>query len=257
MDRARGPRRDRGRRIRRRLPAAAWRRRPAGPDRGDAAQDYLAAWQDQKWPRLQSLVAGAPAVAPVTYKAQLDGLGADQVRTRLLSGKGNARNWSGRFEARLRVPRVGTITYPGDLNLTRRQGKWKVVWTAATVHPKLPEDGSFAVERAFPPRAPILAVDSTPLTVDTTVVDVGLVPERIKDRAGAGSRTATDARHRAERRRGEAQRARRPAQLLRADRDGPRVALRRGGRRDLPAPRHRVPAAPEPRGRDRRSSART
>jgi cell division protein FtsI/penicillin-binding protein 2 len=76
------------------------------------------------------------------------------------------------------------ISYNGDLVLARRRGVWKVVWTPATVHPKLPAKGSFAVERAFPPRAPILAVDSTPLTVDAAVVDVGLVPERIKDRPG-------------------------------------------------------------------------
>ena len=67
----------------------------------------------------------------------------------------------------------------------------------------------------------------------------------------ARSRAATDARHRAERRRGEAQCARRPAQLLRADRVGSRLAIRRGEGRDLPAPRHGVPAAPEPWGRDR------
>ena len=30
---------------------------PPAPTARDAAEDYLAAWQDQKWPRLQSLVA--------------------------------------------------------------------------------------------------------------------------------------------------------------------------------------------------------
>jgi cell division protein FtsI/penicillin-binding protein 2 len=152
------------------------------PDPRDAAVAFLDAWQGRRWPRLQSMVVGAPAVAPVTYQAQLDGLGADRVRVRLLSGKGNTRNWRGRFEASLRILDAGTITYSGDLALVLRRGKWKVLWTPATVHPKLPANGSFAVERVFPPRAPILAVDSTPLTVDTQVVDVGLVPERIKDR---------------------------------------------------------------------------
>jgi cell division protein FtsI/penicillin-binding protein 2 len=155
---------------------------PPPPNPRDAAVAYLNAWQEQRWPRLQSLIVGAPAVAPVTYQAQLDGLGADRVRTRLLAGAGKGRSWSGRFEAKLRIPDAGTITYPGDLNLVRQQDTWKVLWTPATVHPKLAVNGSFAVERAFPPRAPILGVDSTPLTVDTQVVDVGLVPERIKDR---------------------------------------------------------------------------
>ena len=117
---------------------------PSPPTAREVAQDYLAAWQDRRWPRLQSLIQGEPPAAPLIYQAQLDGLGADRVQTRLLSGRGTARSWTGRFEAALRVPATGLIKYAGDLNLAQRQGKWRVVWTPAAVHPKLPAGGSFA-----------------------------------------------------------------------------------------------------------------
>ena len=155
----------------------------AAPTPRDAARAYLAAWQGQRWRALQALTVDAEPAAPAAYQAQLKDLGADRVQARLVSGHGNAKSWQGSFRATLRVPDAGNIVYAGALQLTPKRGQWKVVWTSATVHPKLPPSGSFGVERAFQPRAPILGVDSTPLTVNTPVVDVGLVPERITDRA--------------------------------------------------------------------------
>lgn len=155
----------------------------AAPTPKDAARAYLAAWQGQRWRALRALTVGRTPDAPAAYQAQLKDLGADRVRARLLSGRGNAKSWSGTFRAKLRVPEAGSLVYDGTLGLVSKRGVWKVVWSPATVHPKLPEDGSFGVERAFQPRAPIVGVDGAPLTVNEPVVDVGLVPERINNRA--------------------------------------------------------------------------
>ncbi len=156
----------------------------AAPTAKDGARAYLSAWQGQRWRALRGLTVGGSAAAPAAYQAQLKDLGADRVRARLVSGHGNAKAWSGTFRAALHVPDAGSIVYEGTLALAPKRGGWKVVWSPATVHPKLPADGSFGVERAFQPRAPILGVDSTPLTVNEPVVDVGLVPERITNRTG-------------------------------------------------------------------------
>ena len=63
------------------------------------------------------------------------------------------------------------------------EGEWRVAWGPGALHPELAAGQRFGRSRTWPTRAPILAVDGTPLVSAGDVVDIGLQPERIRDRA--------------------------------------------------------------------------
>jgi len=89
----------------------------------------------------------------------------------------------GEFTAELDLAGLGTWTYQNRLQLIRGDGKWRVAWEPAALHPDLGPGQRFGRSRTWPARAPILGADGTALVAATEVVDVGLQPSRIRDRA--------------------------------------------------------------------------
>jgi cell division protein FtsI/penicillin-binding protein 2 len=69
------------------------------------------------------------------------------------------------------------------LKLVRRDDRWRVDWTPATLHPDLAAGLRFQRTRTWPDRAPILAADGTELAGPGPVVTVNIVGEGVKDPA--------------------------------------------------------------------------
>jgi cell division protein FtsI/penicillin-binding protein 2 len=87
------------------------------------------------------------------------------------------------FQARLRLRALGEWPYDGVLRLVRRDDRWRVDWTPATLHPELTAGLRFQRTRTWPDRAPILAADGTELAGPGPVVTVNIVAEGVKDEA--------------------------------------------------------------------------
>ncbi len=75
---------------------------------------------------------------------------------------------------------VGTWSYETTVSLVGGP-PWTVVWSAAALHPSLEPGDLLRVDRAWPPRAPILARDGTELAGAEEVKVIGVVPDRIED----------------------------------------------------------------------------
>jgi cell division protein FtsI/penicillin-binding protein 2 len=90
------------------------------------------------------------------------------------------------FHARLRLRALGEWPYEGRLRLVRRDDRWRVDWSPATLHPQLTGDLRFQRTRTWPERAPILAADGSELAGPGEVVTVSVVGERVKDPAEVG-----------------------------------------------------------------------
>ena len=152
-------------------------------DPRDTATNFLRAWQRGNPHAMTDLVlAPTPAVA-AAYRQQSDAFGSWPASTRLLSLSKGDTIASAKFETTFRFKSGQAWSYRGVLAMHHESKGWRITWTPSTVHPLLTLSTKFQTSRIVPTRAPILAEDSTPLTVDAPVVTVGIEPQRMKDRA--------------------------------------------------------------------------
>jgi cell division protein FtsI/penicillin-binding protein 2 len=73
------------------------------------------------------------------------------------------------------------VAWDSELVLLRQAGRWAVSWSLATLHPDLRPGWGFAREYEEVGRAPILAVDGTPLADEGTLVTFGFEPGNVDD----------------------------------------------------------------------------
>jgi cell division protein FtsI/penicillin-binding protein 2 len=73
------------------------------------------------------------------------------------------------------------IRWEVELRLLRRQGVWAVDWTLSSLHPELRPTWRFGRESEELDRAPILAVDGTPLAGSGVLVTFGFEPSAVED----------------------------------------------------------------------------
>src|SRR5215218_5175042 len=169
---------------------AWWVLRPkARPEPVAAA--YLAAWGRSDWAAMQAQVVAPPA----DFAKQHTDM-AERLRVAEASfAPGAATVTDDRaevpFSARLRLRALGEWPYDGVLRLVRRDDRWRVDWTPATLHPDLAAGLRFQRTRTWPDRAAILAADGTELAGPGPVVTVSVVGERVKDAAGVVDALAT------------------------------------------------------------------
>jgi hypothetical protein len=153
---------------------AWWLLRPkARPEPVAAA--YLAAWGRSDWAAMQAEVAAPPADFTRQHTEM-----AERLRVAEASfAPGSATVTDDRaevpFQARLRLRALGEWPYDGVLRLVRRDDRWRVDWTPATLHPDLAAGLRFQRTRTWPDRAPILAADGTELAGPGPVVTVNIV----------------------------------------------------------------------------------
>jgi cell division protein FtsI/penicillin-binding protein 2 len=147
------------------------------------AAAYLAAWERKDWAAMQARVAAPPADFAGQHTAMVDSLRV----TGASFAPGTATVKDDRaevpFQARLRLRALGEWPYQGLLRLVRRDRRWRVDWSPATLHPDLAAGLRFQRTRTWPERAPILAADGSELAGPGAVITINIVGEGVKDPA--------------------------------------------------------------------------
>ena len=169
---------------------AWWLLRPkAKPDPVAAA--YLEAWGRKDWAAMQAQVAAPPADFAKRHTDMVEALRV----TEASFDPGTATVTDDRaevpFQAKLRLRALGEWPYQGLLRLVRRDDRWRVDWSPATLHPEMSAGLRFQRTRTWPDRAPILAADGSELAGPGPVVTVSVVGERVKDPAEVAKALAT------------------------------------------------------------------
>src|SRR5215216_881883 len=163
--------------------AGAWwlLRSKARPEPVAAA--YLEAWGRGDWAAMQAQVATPPADFAERHTAMTEALRVTQAS--FVPGPATVTGDRAEvpFQARLRLRALGEWPYEGVLRLVRRDDRWRVDWSPATLHPELTGDLRFQRTRTWPERAPILAADGSELAGPGAVVTISIVGERVKDPA--------------------------------------------------------------------------
>ena len=193
---------------------AWWLLRPkARPD--PAAAAYLEAWGRRDWPAMQARVAAPPADFAAQHTAMAEALRV----TGASFTPGTATVHDDRaevpFQARLTLRALGAWSYQGLLRLVRRDDRWRVDWSPATLHPDLAAGQRFQRTRTWPDRAPILAADGSQLAGPGPTVTISVVGGRVKDPGQVGDALVAHARvPRAVARKALAEAERRPDQAV-------------------------------------------
>jgi cell division protein FtsI/penicillin-binding protein 2 len=169
---------------------AWWYLRPkARPDPVAAA--YLEAWGRKDWPAMQAQVAAPPADFATQHTDMVEALRV----TKASFAPGTATVTDDRaevpFQAKLTLRALGEWPYEGVLRLVRRDDRWLVDWSPATLHPELTAGLRFQRTRTWPDRAPILAADGSELAGPGPVITINVVGEGVKDPAEIADALAT------------------------------------------------------------------
>ena len=154
---------------------------PRLPKREVAA--YLAAWERFDVEGMKALTASPPPEMDAAVTGMQEDLRVTGARFRPGPVQRQGDTANAQFTAELDLAGLGPWSYQGTLVVSRVEGRWLVAWGPAALHPELAAGQRFGRSRTWPTRAPILAVDGTPLVSAGEVVDIGLQPERIRDRA--------------------------------------------------------------------------
>ncbi|HEV2895960.1 MAG TPA: penicillin-binding transpeptidase domain-containing protein [Actinomycetota bacterium] len=161
---------------------AWWLLRPKAKPEPVAAA-YLEAWGRKDWAAMQAQVAAPPADFAKRHTDMVDALrvaGASFTPGTAMVTDDRAEL---PFQAKLELRALGEWPYQGLLRLVRRDDRWLVDWSPATLHPDMAEGQRFQRTRTWPERAPILAADGSELAGPGPVVTVNIVGERVKDPA--------------------------------------------------------------------------
>jgi cell division protein FtsI/penicillin-binding protein 2 len=169
---------------------AWWYLRPkAKPDPVAAA--YLEAWGRKDWAAMQAQVAAPPADFASQHTAMVEDLRATQASFTPGTATVSDDRAEVPFQAKLALRALGEWSYQGVLRLVRRDGRWLVDWSPATLHPELTAGLRFQRTRTWPDRAPILAADGSELAGPGPVVTISVVGERVKDPGEVADALAT------------------------------------------------------------------
>jgi len=144
---------------------------------------YLSAWERFDVAGMRALTAAPPPEMDVAVTTMQKGLQVSAARFRpaLIRREGDVVLAD--YDAEVDLAGLGSWTYRNTLRLAEADDRWRVVWEPASLHPDLAPGQRLGRTRSWPTRAPILGADGTALVSDTDVVDIGLQPDRIRDRA--------------------------------------------------------------------------
>jgi hypothetical protein len=129
------------------------------------AAGYLADWQRGSYAAMDKRSVNLPPAGlagPLSQAAAE--LGSSRIRLSLGQVTANGGSAQARFTASVDLASGHVWTYPGRLQLVRRDRQWRVSWSLAAIYPGLRAGERFVLRSAWPARAPVLAADGTVLS---------------------------------------------------------------------------------------------
>jgi Penicillin binding protein transpeptidase domain/NTF2-like N-terminal transpeptidase domain len=140
------------------------------------AASYLRAWQRGSYAAMEQVSVNVPRTGLAGPLRQADAeLGLRRIRlapARVTTDGGSAQ---ARFTVTADLASGHTWTYTGQLELVRRDRRWRVNWSPAAIYPGLRAGERFVLSGAWLGRAPVLAADGTVLSSPQAIAESGSV----------------------------------------------------------------------------------
>lgn len=148
------------------------------PDR--TVRNFLLAWQQGRYADAAELTTGKQRRVVQALRSAKRELNARDLQMKIESVEVHGRRATSTFRVRMWLDGIGRRwTYQGHMQLRRRNGTWKVVWSPSVIHPQLRAGQELAVVTHLPRRAPVVGSDGRPLVRPTPVVTVGVRPSAL------------------------------------------------------------------------------
>lgn len=167
-----------------------------GAESRSTLDDFLEAWRAERYQAAGELTDANPDEVAAALAANRDGLDGARLAAEVESLEESGDRAEATVAMGWDVPVIGEFRYRTQVQLLAGpDDDWRVHWTPQVVHPQLEGEQRLGTEKEFPERAPILDRDGRSLTRLRPVVEVGVVPARLKDREVAAETIAelTDA----------------------------------------------------------------
>jgi hypothetical protein len=147
--------------------------RTKGSPRQTAAS-YLADWQRGSYPAMAKASVNTPRSGLAgPYQQMAADLGVRQIHLSLGQVTVSGGSAQARFTATASLASGHVWTYPGQLQLIRRDRGWRVNWSPAAIYPGLRAGERFAQRATWPARAPVLGADGTVLSSPQATAESG------------------------------------------------------------------------------------
>ena len=148
-----------------------------------AARAYLRAWEEEDYQAMEALALSAPAKFAEVYEPLKEDMAATEYSFELGEVTSEDDSAVAPFRATWKLEGLGDFSYDTVLDLERKEGEWRVVWSPESVHPDFTVNSSFERTRTWPQRGQLLGADGKAITEERRVVVVGVEPRRVKDQA--------------------------------------------------------------------------
>jgi len=162
-----------------------------GDDLSATVDDYVRAWNRTNYDAMAKLVAQPPADFNDFHQNLVNTLDISHQEHRAGEVRQHDDRASVALTNRYTTDPFGAWETHGQLDLARRNGAWRVVWSPQEIDTRLAVAGThLALDVEWPDRAPILGAGGAPLSVPAPMVRVGIQGSRVTDPAALTSALA-------------------------------------------------------------------
>lgn len=164
---------------------------PNEPSVTASVTGFLLAWESGDYAAAAAMTTGPRVVVASTLRDAYRQLGAQGLSVSVSAINVHGDTAVAHFSASIDLGRGGRPwTYEGHFLLRRQPGGWLVQWSPSVIVPGLGPGERLAVLTTVPDRAPLLDSGGHPLILESQSVEVGVRPDRVKDKAVTAARLA-------------------------------------------------------------------
>jgi cell division protein FtsI/penicillin-binding protein 2 len=152
---------------------------------------FLLAWQDRDYMAAAALTTGQQTSVAHTLDNAYKQLGAADLSLGMGPIQVHGDTAVAHFNAEVDLGRGGhPWDYQGHFKLLRHGNQWLVAWSPSVIVPGLGVGDRLAVLTKVPDRAPLLDSSGRPLIYRSEVVEVGVRPDRVKNKPATALKLA-------------------------------------------------------------------
>ena len=163
--------------------------RPGVPSAEPTVSQFLLAWESQHYMQAAELTTGKPSVVARELASAYTRLDASDIYLGMRGVDQDGTTATAHFQASIDLAGSGlTWSYPNEFTLTSGPHGWRVQWSPSVIVPGMTSKEQLAVVSSWDPRSQLLDSAGQPLTIPSTVYQVGVTPGNLTD----PDRTADD-----------------------------------------------------------------
>ncbi|MQA73584.1 MAG: hypothetical protein GEU88_04405 [Solirubrobacterales bacterium] len=160
--------------------------------RGDSPAEstldrFLSAYEARDYEAAARLTDGDPAAVSEALEANVDGLDGAALDASVAELDESGERASATVSMSWQVPGIGEFSYENpELRLVAEGDDWRLRWADDVVHPDLDSPGTrLGTDRSFFERAPIVDREGSKLVIARPVVEIGVIPAKLREPAAA------------------------------------------------------------------------